>query len=380
MRFSQIFLGAIITALFIFFTLFSQRLVAGSDFVNLYTGTLILKNGQGERLYDLDQQQVYYQQLINTAEIKFLPFRQPPLIALLFYFLSFLTLGKAYLVFAYLNLILLSLFYLLAKKIFTNISHNLLFVILIFLSFPALHTIFTGQTTILLSIILLIFYLCLKRQNWLSAGMIGGLIFFLKIQLITLLPLIFLIAKNKKKFTSGFILSSIVLSIISILPVGLSGLLNYPGFIMQTENSSYGSNLWDSFSLTSWLSQLGFDGARLLIANAFLYFCALVFFSLNLKKRNLEQNFVIASVLAAFFAVHFLAHDLTILNVAILVLSIRCYVLGKNDGKDLFSDAALIYSLIFFLAIPVVFGAKLNLSPFALILTVLLLIRQKKWI
>lgn len=374
---SKIFLLTIIISLFIFFSLYSRSFVLRSDFVNIYTATSMVKNGQGKYIYNIAHQKAFQKKFVDLSTIKFLPFRHSPLIALLFLPFSYLSLKNAYLIFAYFNIASLFFFYLEAKKVFSNIFHNLLFVILVFLSIPSLHTIMIGQTPIMLSLVLLILYVYLKRQDWFKAGIVGGLIFFLKIQLIALLPFIYLLSTNRKKFISGFVLSSIVLLIISLQVIGFPGLLSYPGFIFKTENGLYGSNLWDSFSLASLLSWLGINRSWLLILNIFLYTLAVLFFNIKLKRRSFEQNFVILSILVPLFSVHFLAHDLTILNVTILILFNRYYQLRKNAGQVIFFVAALLYSLIFFLIIPVIFGVKLNLGAFVLLIITLILDKHK---
>ncbi|OGK24903.1 hypothetical protein A2954_00820 [Candidatus Roizmanbacteria bacterium RIFCSPLOWO2_01_FULL_37_12] len=376
---TNIFLISIVVGLFISFSFYSQNLILGSDFVNIYTAVSMIKNGQGKNLYDLDWQETYQKNIVRYTQIRSLPFRHSPLIAWLLSPLSNLSFKKAYLLFAYLNILGLVLFYLAAKKIFVHISSNLLFVVLIFLSAPALRTLLTGQTPILLSFILLALFSYLKRQDWFMAGVVGGLIFFLKIQLILLLPFFYLISKNRKKFMAGFGLSLIVLLFISLQVVGLPGLLSYPGFIFKTENGAYGSNLWDSFSLASLLSWLGINGGGLLIANILLYILAFLFFAADLKKRSFEQNFTLSSILAPLFAVHFLAHDLTVLNVTILILFDKYYQLGKNNKRVIFFVAVLLYSLIFFLIVPVIFGLNFNLGPFVLLFTVFILNRRKLW-
>ena len=336
----------------------------------------MVKNGQGNQLYDIDWQKINQSKIVKYTAIEFLPFRHSPLVALLFFPFTFLGLGKAYLLFAYINILGLYLFYLLAKKIFVHISGNLLYAILIFLSLPTLRALVSGQTPILLSLVFLIFYVFLKRQNWFMAGMFGGLIFFLKIQLFILIPFIFLLSNYKKKFITGFILSSILLFFISLRVVGLPGLLKYLGFIIETEKSIYGSHLWDSFAMASLLFRMGINGVGLLTVNIFLYVFALLFFKRDLKNRSFDEMFAISTLLVALFSVHFLAHDLTILNVTILILFNRYYEFNK-DNKQIFYVAVLLYSLIFFLVVPVIFGINFNLGPLILLLTIFILFKRK---
>ncbi|OGK09288.1 hypothetical protein A2767_03565 [Candidatus Roizmanbacteria bacterium RIFCSPHIGHO2_01_FULL_35_10] len=373
---SKIFLLTIVISLFIFVRVYYRNFVLTSDFVNIYTAISMVKNGQGNQLYDIDWQKINQSKIVKYTAIEFLPFRHSPLVALLFFPFTFLGLGKAYLLFAYINILGLYLFYLLAKKIFVHISGNLLYAILIFLSLPTLRALVSGQTPILLSLVFLIFYVFLKRQNWFMAGMFGGLIFFLKIQLFILIPFIFLLSNYKKKFITGFILSSILLFFISLRVVGLPGLLKYLGFIIETEKSIYGSHLWDSFAMASLLFRMGINGVGLLTVNIFLYVFALLFFKRDLKNRSFDEMFAISTLLVALFSVHFLAHDLTILNVTILILFNRYYEFNK-DNKQIFYVAVLLYSLIFFLVVPVIFGINFNLGPLILLLTIFILFKRK---
>ena len=110
---SKIFLLTIVISLFIFVRVYYRNFVLTSDFVNIYTAISMVKNGQGNQLYDIDWQKINQSKIVKYTAIEFLPFRHSPLVALLFFPFTFLGLGKAYLLFAYINILGLYLFYLL---------------------------------------------------------------------------------------------------------------------------------------------------------------------------------------------------------------------------------------------------------------------------
>jgi hypothetical protein len=66
---------------------FSSHLITDSDFLSFYTGWAIVRNGEGNRLYDLDVQVAYQAEVLGPAGAPFrfrlLPFINPPHAALI---------------------------------------------------------------------------------------------------------------------------------------------------------------------------------------------------------------------------------------------------------------------------------------------------------
>jgi hypothetical protein len=87
--------------------LFSSELLTDSDFISFYTGWTMLRNGDGARLYDVDLQRVYQENLWGPEgapfQFRLLPFINPPHAALIFMPLSYLNPRPASLMFLGIN-------------------------------------------------------------------------------------------------------------------------------------------------------------------------------------------------------------------------------------------------------------------------------------
>jgi hypothetical protein len=87
--------------------LFSTELIADSDFISFYTGSTIVRTGEGTRLYDLELQQTRQAGLLRgenaPAHLRFLPFINPPHAALFFMPLSYFSFKSAAFIFLAFN-------------------------------------------------------------------------------------------------------------------------------------------------------------------------------------------------------------------------------------------------------------------------------------
>lgn len=373
----NIFLSAIILGLFISVSFFSKNFTLGSDFISYYTGASLIKNGQSSRLYHIDQQKKFQEKFPKDTGLILLPFKALPFVALIFLPLSYLDLKSAYLSFAYINISILVLLYFIAKKEFVHISRKRFFLILIYLS-PALFlALLNAQTSILLTLVVLLIYVYFKNRRWFIAGLLSGLI-IIKVQMITILPFLFILAKNKKKYLLGLVLSLSLLILVSLFTVGLTEFLRFPDFILNTESESYGSILAVSFSLVGLLSPLMQHGLvkinSIFLLNFIFYFFALVFFYLKLKHYPFTKLFIIFSILTILFSIHALAHDLSILTVSTLILSDQYFASAHN--KKYLTIVKLLFSLVFFLIIPIVFGIMYNFGPLVLLGIILILLEK----
>jgi hypothetical protein len=101
---SRLLIGAqLLLALAYTLPLFSSQLLADSDFVSFYTAFEILHDGQGARLYDLELQRHYQEELRVTLDapsnLRFLPFVNPPHAGLLLRSIPYLSPKSAAFVF-----------------------------------------------------------------------------------------------------------------------------------------------------------------------------------------------------------------------------------------------------------------------------------------
>jgi len=97
----------ILLALIYTLPVFSSQLIKDSDYVAFYTGWSILRDGEGSKLYNLEQQLKYQKQIVGNAgpvlPYRLLPFINPPHAALLFMPLAYLSFTTASYVFLGIN-------------------------------------------------------------------------------------------------------------------------------------------------------------------------------------------------------------------------------------------------------------------------------------
>ncbi len=88
----------------------AQELTWRADFTAFYTGAAIVRDGLGDRLYDLDLQTRYQTKILGGRYLAdgLLAFYYPPYVSLFFYPLSHLSLPGAYSLWAIVQLLLLS--------------------------------------------------------------------------------------------------------------------------------------------------------------------------------------------------------------------------------------------------------------------------------
>jgi len=160
-----------------------------------------------------------------TESIVDVGFLYPPPTMLLFYFLGFLSYNSGLVLWTVIILIfLVGCIYLVSKFYFKeNGIRGLLLASILFLIYPSVNfTLICSQTNFMV-----LFYLLLMRKYSSSsyAGIILALAFFTK-PFMLILGLFFVLSKNWKAILS-FVLSSILLSIISIILFGFKTFISY---------------------------------------------------------------------------------------------------------------------------------------------------------
>jgi hypothetical protein len=146
-----------------------------ADFSAYYTGWSIIRDGQGERLFDLELQREYQRQILGERSSAggFLPYVNPPHLTLPFVPLSLLSRSTAYLVWtvgqAALLIWLLRLLYGMARSWEPHERWLLLSAVIAFS--PLMVTFLLGAFSLLVTLCLLQFYLALKRGQEGRAGL-----------------------------------------------------------------------------------------------------------------------------------------------------------------------------------------------------------------
>ena len=363
-------LSVIVALLFVIIYVLSFKDALGSDFVSFMTGALVVRQGDGELLYDVPTQYNYQKIVIEPQrEATVLPFRHIPLFALLFIPFTFLPLLFAYKLFAIVNLGALLFFCFLTTRTFKKFNFDTVWPYLVFVFYPTLGSIFVGQISILLILLLLLIYRYSRKQNSFTSGILSGLL-FLKIQYILFIPFIFVLSKTKKMYLKGLFLSTTIIFLLSILIFGPNFFYNYPSFLIKTENPIFGSRTQDMVTFYATLARIKpfsiNQASFLILINMVFYALSLFLFYRILKRLNFGEAFVFGLVSTLVFSVHAIDYDLSLLIIPILILG-EMFYLKRKDYR--YISLVFLYILLHALAI---LAKEYLISPVLLFSSVLL--------
>lgn len=208
------------------------------DFLSYYTGATMIRDGSGNRLYNMNAQLATQKDILNKSSIKLLPFLVLPFVGLLFIPFTYLLYPDAYLVFGFLNIILLIFIIFIEKKVFINLKNLTILGLLTFMYIPNLHSLLFGQLSIALSLIFLLIYMSIKDKKAFITGFLSGLI-LLKPQYVIAVPFLMLLLDKKQSFIAGLSISFAIILFINLVIVGPNELSTYLKFISITETQEY---------------------------------------------------------------------------------------------------------------------------------------------
>jgi Glycosyltransferase family 87 len=210
-----------------------------SDFTIFYTAGQIVRQGQGQHLYDNAMQYQIQQSFASAVQIRKgpLPYNHPAFEALLFVPLTYLNYATAYLVWDLINLsILAALPFLLRPHISLMKSGSPLLWLLVLLGFfPIVATLMQGQDAVLVLLIYVLTFVALKRNAEGLAGIWLGLGTF-RFHLIVPLIVIFLCWQRWKTIRS-FLTVTVILAGVSVAITGWQASLHYPAYVLHLESS-----------------------------------------------------------------------------------------------------------------------------------------------
>ena len=205
----------------------------GYDFNALYAAGQILNEGGGPQLYDIDRQAHAESTILNRPDLVSMahPITHPPFEAFLFAPLARLPYAAAYLVWGGVNILLWMVFAYVSRP-FAPVPHQAFqYILLCFAFLPTWSTMVYGQTTLLLLLLYSLTYISLKRQQDLRAGAFLALGLF-KFQLVLPFAAICLL-RRKWRMMAGFAAVGLLLGGLSVLAVGVSGLVAYGTFLVK---------------------------------------------------------------------------------------------------------------------------------------------------
>jgi len=228
----QIALGLTAALLFVVVVLLTAVLDGARrfDFSSFYTAGVIIRQGNGPRLYDLGEQARVERQLFNRENP--LIYLHPPFEALGFAALARLSYVKAYVLWGAIN-VLLWLFFQHLLRPYTPIPRNpICYFWLCSLFFPFWVTLFQGQSSVLLLLLFSLTFVCLRRGQDFRAGVFLGLGLG-KFALVLPFALICLL-RGKWRLTAGFAVAACGLGVLSLMAVGPAGVRSYASLLIDT--------------------------------------------------------------------------------------------------------------------------------------------------
>jgi hypothetical protein len=230
---------ALVSFLFSFQALYMERhrIVSGyGDYVIFYTGAQIVRDGAASKLYDLSRQQEYQDKFAVPIRAGALPFNHPAYELLWHIPLTFLSYIDAYVVWNVINvglLLGLARWYLPPDRS----DLRLMFSLMIFGFYPVLAVFLHGQDSILLTFLIGASIIALKQHQEVAAGVLLALASF-KPQLVLPIALAWM-CRPYKKAAAAWLVSAILLGILSISMVGIPGTMKYLELISWIDKANY---------------------------------------------------------------------------------------------------------------------------------------------
>jgi hypothetical protein len=308
-----------------------------SDFTIYYCAGTMVRQGLGHQLYDNVTQFKVQREFAPEVAIRLdaLPYNHPPFEAVLFAPFAYVSYPFAFGLWAVVNLaMLISLPFLLQPELHHLQKYPWPYWILASLGFfPIFFALLQGQDAILLLFLYTLAFLCLKRNRDLFAGGWLALGLF-KPHLI--LPFnFFLLVQGRKKILYGFLPIAAVLALVSTVIVGREGMLLYPRYVVQLEDTMARGAIMpsDMPNLRGILYVLlhgdSYVGAVALVSSvAVLLFAA---WRCRAGTSPLDLKFSLSAVATVLVSYHALGYDLSMIMLPVLLLANE--LLGKDKDK-----------------------------------------------
>lgn len=205
------------------------------DFLNLYTGAHIVAHGQGEHVYNVDNQIRYQETLLGTRQVSsgVLPFLYPPTILPLLLPLGLLPLATGYYVWLALSVVLLAVYlFLLHRYLWDGTRSWGTYVLAVASFFPLSVHLMQGQTTLLVLLGLTGAYVLFLHGREFWAG--------LSLALCSVKPplampiLLVVLGKRRWAALAGFGVGVCLLLLPTVPLLGLSGYEEYIGISLSS--------------------------------------------------------------------------------------------------------------------------------------------------
>ena len=237
------------------------------DFLSFYTGALLLSQGHGDSLYDLQLQESTQQSLLSAeatdrlheqVRAQALPFLNPPFVALMFLPLTHLNLPQAYTVWLVANVGFLGALVALLTSSFRYWSRGEHLVAgLTALTFlPAYFAVWQGQISTLLALTVALAWLAFRRGHDGAGGF--ALALLLAKPQYCVLAFLWLLWRSRWRALGGFGLGVALLGLLALMTAGPVAVLSWVRLLTQAPQlgSYYGAHPDLMFTWSGFLSAL----------------------------------------------------------------------------------------------------------------------------
>jgi hypothetical protein len=319
------------------------------NFTMFYAAARMVRSGQSGALYDLSATSRAQREFAPNVPIRqaALPYMHPPFEALLFVPFTFLPYVPAYLLWSFLNGMLVFAGLVLLRRQFVEIgSLPLAFLVLAAIGFlPVSSGIIQGQDSNLLLFLFVVALTAADRGNDAAAGaaLAAGLF---KFNLV--LPFVFLLATKRPRLLLGFAPVAALLGGISLAMVGWQGAVGYVQYLFRLENTGAGGAIVGAAmpNLRGILATLagahsGVPPMPLTIACSAVVVAVALWRILRIRD-SVRRVFVLTTAIAILVSYHTFSYDLSLLLPAALLLFAAP---GRESSRPSPADVVLLVLL-----------------------------------
>ncbi len=302
------------------------------DFISFYTAGKIVATGNGSHLYDLTlQQQIEGAFSIRSNAASFLPFVHLPLFAVGLALLAWFPYLTAYYIWWCCNQCFFWASILLIDRALggsTLRPERLAFAAVLFL--PVTINLCQGQDSLLTLLSFTLTFFLLSRGRPLIAGAALGLVTFKPQLALLMFVLLALTSRNKRRFTTGFLLGGLMQVLLPAILLGWRTVTNYPRFVARfaagIHKGRFDVNIMPNlrgilhFLLGGHMREFTVDGITAGLTALLLLFAIYVLRSRNAQAQPEELRFAFVIATTSLAAYHGFFHDLTLLLLPLLIV------------------------------------------------------------
>jgi hypothetical protein len=292
----------------------------GIDFNAFLLGATILKENPRE-LYNEDTQiRDYQKKVVGEKTEGVLSFRNTPLVALINIPYTYVSPMKAY----KLNYVIQTVAAVAFVIYLAYLNKNKAFIPLAMLFIPTALQAFYGGITIVIAATYAGIYHLLRKGKYFWVGALGSL-FILKVQYIIAIPYLFAISKDKKRFLAGFCLFSAMLIALDSLIYGSFYLIDYPSFLLRTEDPGRGTNKLFLYNIPAFLRIFGVSDQAGFIVSA-IFFVATLWITF-IKRNEITLKHLFTSLIPWNLSI---TYHSTLVDMIFLLIPIGILLKSKN--------------------------------------------------